>query len=41
LGKRDRAQRLVIEWPSGRVDEHGALTAGSYECAEGSKPVAK
>jgi enediyne biosynthesis protein E4 len=38
LGKRDRAQRLVIEWPSGRVDEHGPLTAGAYECAEGSKP---
>ena len=41
LGKRDRAQRLVIEWPSGRVDEHGALAAGVYECAEGSKPEAK
>jgi enediyne biosynthesis protein E4 len=41
LGRRDRAQRLVIEWPSGRVDEHGALTAGVYECAEGSKPEAK
>jgi hypothetical protein len=41
LGKRDRAQRLVIEWPSGRVDEHGALAAGVYECAEGAKPEAK
>ncbi len=41
LGKRDRAQRLVIEWPSGRVDEHGALAAGVYECGEGSKPEAK
>jgi hypothetical protein len=41
LGKRDRAQRLVIEWPSGRVDEHGPLAAGIYECAEGSKPEAK
>jgi hypothetical protein len=41
LGKRDRAQRLVIEWPSGRVDEHGALAAGVYECAEGAKPEVK
>jgi hypothetical protein len=41
LGRRDRAQRLVIEWPSGAVDEHGPLAAGVYECVEGSKPAAK
>ncbi len=39
LGRRDRAERLVIEWPSGRVDEHGPLTAGAWECVEGSKPA--
>ena len=41
LGKLDRAQRLVIEWPSGRVDEHGVLAAGVYECVEGARPVAR
>jgi hypothetical protein len=39
IGRRDRAERLVIEWPSGRVDEHGPLAAGAYLCVEGSKPV--
>jgi hypothetical protein len=41
IGRRERADRLVIEWPSGRVDEHGALAAGAYECVEGSKPSSK
>jgi len=36
LGKRDRVERVVIEWPSGRTEEFTNLTAGrSYECAEG------
>jgi len=39
LGRRERAERLVIEWPSGRVDEHGPLAAGAWECIEGSKPA--
>jgi enediyne biosynthesis protein E4 len=39
IGRGDRASRLVIEWPSGRVDDHGALTAGAYDCVEGSKPT--
>ena len=39
IGRRERADRLVIEWPSGRVDEHGPLAAGAYECVEGNKPV--
>ena len=39
LGRRERAERLVVEWPSGRVDEHGPLAAGAYQCVEGSKPV--
>ncbi|HWC99961.1 MAG TPA: CRTAC1 family protein [Candidatus Sulfopaludibacter sp.] len=38
IGRRDRADRLVIEWPSGRVDEHGPLNFGAYVCEEGSKP---
>ncbi len=39
LGRLPRAERLVIEWPSGRTDEHGPLTAGAYECVEGNKPL--
>src|SRR6202040_3807793 len=35
LGKRDRVDRLVIEWPSGRTEEYKDLAAGrSYECME-------
>jgi len=40
LSKRDKADRLVIEWPSGRVEEYKNLQAGAYECTE-SKPITK
>ncbi len=36
MGKRDRAERIVVEWPSGRVEEHKNVLAGEYECTEGS-----
>jgi hypothetical protein len=35
LGKRDAATRLVIEWPSGAVQEFKNVRAGSYQCTEG------
>ena len=36
LGKRDRIERVVLQWPSGRVEEHKNLAAGrAYECVEG------
>jgi hypothetical protein len=36
LEKRDRIDRAVIHWPSGRVEEYKNLNAGrSYECVEG------
>jgi len=35
LGKQASASRLVIEWPSGRVEEHKNLRPGHYECREG------
>ena len=39
VGQRDRIDRVVITWPSGRVDEHKNLTAGrAYDVAEGSAP---
>ncbi len=35
LGKRDRIDRVLIQWPSGRTEEHKSLAAGrSYECVE-------
>jgi hypothetical protein len=36
VGKRDRVDRVVIAWPSGRVDEHKNIVAGrAYDCIEG------
>lgn len=35
IAKRDKADRVVIEWPSGRTDEHKNIAAGSYQCTEG------
>jgi len=36
VAKRDRIDRVVIEWPSGRVDEFKNLPTGNgYECVEG------
>ena len=35
LGKRDRIDRVVIEWPSGRTEEYKTLAAGKlYQCVE-------
>ena len=38
LGRRDSADRLVVEWPNGRVDEFKSLAAGRYEIVEGKLP---
>jgi enediyne biosynthesis protein E4 len=36
LGKRDKIDRVTIEWPSGNTEEHKNLAAGqSYDCVEG------
>jgi hypothetical protein len=34
VGKRESVDRVVIEWPSGRVEEFKAVRAGSYACVE-------
>ena len=39
LAKRDRADRVVIEWPSGQVQEFRSLRTGEYQCTEGENPV--
>jgi hypothetical protein len=41
LGKQDKIDRIVIDWPSGKSEEYKSLSAGhSYECTEsqGIKP---
>jgi hypothetical protein len=36
VGRRDRVDRVVIAWPSGRTEEFKGLASGrSYECVEG------
>ena len=36
VGKRDRVDRVVIEWPSGSTEEFKNLAPGrAYECVEG------
>jgi enediyne biosynthesis protein E4 len=37
LGKRDTAGRVVVEWPSGAVQEFRNVRAGSYQCIEGQQ----
>ncbi|MGH9706937.1 MAG: ASPIC/UnbV domain-containing protein [Candidatus Acidiferrales bacterium] len=35
LGQRDAIERVVIEWPSGRVEDYKDLAAGhTYQCIE-------
>ena len=35
VGKRDKIDRVVLEWPSGKTEEYKNLAAGrSYECVE-------
>ncbi|HZC24004.1 MAG TPA: CRTAC1 family protein, partial [Candidatus Binatia bacterium] len=37
LEKRDRVERVVIDWPSGRTEEYKNLAAGrAYDCTEGA-----
>jgi enediyne biosynthesis protein E4 len=36
LGERDKIDRVIIEWPSGKTEEHNDLAAGqTYNCVEG------
>jgi len=36
VGKQDKIDRVVIQWPSGRTEEYKDLTTGrGYECTEG------
>ena len=36
VGKEENIERLIIEWPSGRIEEHRKLASNrSYDCVEG------
>jgi hypothetical protein len=36
LGRRDKIERVVIDWPSGRSEEYKELSSGrAYEVTEG------
>ena len=37
LGPRDSASRIVVDWPSGAVQEFSKIAAGAYECVEGAQ----
>jgi hypothetical protein len=39
LAMRDRANRVVIEWPSGQVQEFKNVNVGEYQCVEGKNPA--
>ncbi len=43
LGKRDAVDRVLVEWPSGRMEDYKNLKAGEYECVEekGVLPIAR
>jgi hypothetical protein len=40
LGKRDRVDTVVVNWPSGTVQEFKNLKSGRYTLTEGQNPVA-
>jgi hypothetical protein len=37
LGSRESATRVIVEWPSGAVQEFSKVAAGAYECTEGTQ----
>jgi hypothetical protein len=39
LGRREKADRTVVEWPSGAVQEAKGLAAGEYLWVEGKNPA--
>ena len=41
LAKRDKADRVVIEWPGAGVQEHKNINAGAYDCVEGKSITAQ
>ena len=41
LGKRDKIERVVIQWPNGKTEEYKNLAAGkAYECVESERITA-
>lgn len=40
IGRQEKANRVVIEWPSGAVQEFKDVRPGGYRCTEGRQPEA-
>jgi len=40
LGRREKAERIEVEWPSGLKQEFRNLAAGAWTCVEGRSPIA-
>ena len=41
LGQRAAADRIVVEWPSGRTDDFRSTKSGSYQLTEGGRLTLK
>jgi len=39
IGRQEKASRVVIEWPSGAVQEFKDVKPGGYRCTEGAAPI--
>jgi enediyne biosynthesis protein E4 len=39
LSHRGKADRVLIEWPSGQVQDFRNINAGEYRCVEGKNPI--
>jgi enediyne biosynthesis protein E4 len=35
IGRREKADRVVIQWPSGRTEDYRNVAAGGHQCVEG------
>jgi hypothetical protein len=40
IGKQEKASRVVIEWPSGAIQEFRDVKSGGYRCTEGATLIA-
>jgi enediyne biosynthesis protein E4 len=41
LARRDKADRIIIEWPSGYSQEFRSLSSGDWRCVEGSRDLTR
>jgi hypothetical protein len=41
LARRDKADRVAIEWPSGYSQEFRNVSSGDWRCVEGSRDLSR